>query len=57
MTPYHRHTHLHTHIPLSHTPHTPQGKQGDLTPEVIDEMCSKIDYAMYLDATGDYGPL
>ncbi|TFJ82935.1 hypothetical protein NSK_005760 [Nannochloropsis salina CCMP1776] len=36
---------------------TKKGKQGDLTPEVIEEMCTKIDYAMYLDATGDYGPL
>ncbi|KAM3573928.1 hypothetical protein VYU27_004125 [Nannochloropsis oceanica] len=36
---------------------TKKGKQGDLTAESIEEMCTKIDYAMYLDATGDYGPL
>ena len=36
---------------------TTQGKAGELTPEAIEEMCTKIDYCMYLDATGDFGPL
>lgn len=44
-------------MPYKLPPRPQQGKQGDLTPEVIDDMCAKIDYAMYLDATGDFGPL
>lgn len=34
-----------------------RGKRGELTPEVVEEMCEKIDLAMYLDATGDFGPM
>jgi hypothetical protein len=40
-----------------HLPTNPQGKRGELTPEVVEEMCEKIDLAMYLDATGDFGPM